>query len=662
MPKEVNEFYDFGDFRLDPARRLVVRGDQPVPLTSKVFETLLVLVRNRDRVLAKEELMNAVWPDSFVEEVNLAQNVSALRKALGESPGENRFIATIPGKGYRFVCEVREPKATRDELIVARHTRAEVTVVEEKEDEIEATRDQLATGLPALPAPRRSVFTWKKSGWIALALVLCLAAAGFYLWRRKSVAVLSPIPRSLAVLPFQPLGSGSDDDHLGLGVADAVITKLSNIRELPVRPTDVVIRYCDSKDPMQAARELGVDSVLSGKIQKSGDRLRVTVQLVRVRDGRALWAQTFDEKTTSIFAVEDSISERVVQALAVNLASQEKLQLARHYTENIDAYRNYLAGLYSEFTFTRDGMNKAIDYFSRAIASDPRYALAYAGLADAYTTESDWLLAPREALPKAESAARKALAFDDNLAEAHGALAHALLHEWRLAESEREFHTALTLNPQSVSTYFAYGEYLASIGRPDLAIAQLHKALTIDPLSPEINSFLPWDYYLERDYAQCLTTAQKAIQMSPEFWVPHMTAGMCQYAQSQFPEAIQEYTKALAMNPESTYAQAGLGMSYARSGNRSEACRAIEKLKSMAKDTYVSPAYIAVVYQVLGDTDSEFAWYAKAYDDLAEWLLWLTVDPIYDNQRNDPRFQDLVKRVGVAQQIGNNVIGSASSH
>jgi DNA-binding winged helix-turn-helix (wHTH) protein/TolB-like protein/Tfp pilus assembly protein PilF len=652
MPKEIREFYDFGDFHLDAGRRLVLRGNEPIPLTSKVFETLLVLVRNCDRVLPKEELMNAVWPDSFVEEVNLAQNISALRKALGESPGENRFIATIPSKGYRFVCEVREPEAARDELIVARHTRAEVTVVEEKEDEGEATMRQFSDGPLALPGSRRSSSLWSKSGWMALAFVLCLAATGFYFWRHRSVATLSSTPRSLAVLPFQPLGGGSDDDHLGLGVADAVITKLSNVRELPVRPTDVVIRYGDSKDPLQAARELGVDSVLSGKIQKSGDRLRVTVQLVRVQDGRTLWAQTFDERTTGIFAVEDSISERVVAALAINLAGQEKLQIAHHYTENIDAYRNYLAGRYSEFTFTRDGMNRAIDYFSRAIASDPRYALAYAGLADAYTTESDWLLPPREALPKAESAARKALAFDDNLAEAHGALAHALLHEWRLAESDREFHTALALNPQSVSTYFAYGEYLASIGRPDLAIAELPKALSIDPLSPEINSFISWDYYLERDYARCLATAQKATQMFPEFWVPHMTAGMCHYARSEFPDAIQEYSKALSMNPESTYAQAGLGMCSARSGRRSEALQAIEKLKAMANNTYVSPAYIGLVYQALGDTDSEFTWYAKAYDDRAEWLLWLTVDPIYDNQRNDPRFRDLVKRVGVAQQSG----------
>lgn len=649
MSKEIKELYYFGDFRLDASRRLVMRGDEVLPLTSKAFETLLVLVRNRDRTLMKDELMSAVWPDSFVEEVNLAQNISALRKALGESPGENRFIATVPGKGYRFVCEVREVGEEVDELIVARHTRAQMVVVEERDDG--EPQSQRAGQLRALPTPKGISRMGKWAAWLVAAAVLGLAVAGAFLWKhRLAGSNAEETGHSLAVLPFQQLGAGTDDEHLGLGVADAIITKLSNIRQLPVRPTDVAIRYSDPKaDPMQAARELGVDSVLTGKIQKSGDRIRVTVQLVRVRDGRALWAQTFDQNYTSIFAVEDSISENVVQALAVNLAGQEKLRLDRHYTENIDAYRNYLEGRYAEFTFTREGMNKAIECFSHAVADDPSYALAYAGLADAYTTESDWLLAPAEALPKAEAAARKALAFDDNLAEAHAALAHALLHEWKLAESNREFHTALLLNPGNVSTYFAYSEYLASIGQPDQAIAQMNKALTIDPLSPEINSFLAWDYYLKRDYDRCLAVSQKAMQMFPDFWVPHMTAGMCRFMRSEFSDAIEEYKKTLAMNPESTFAQAGLGMSLAKSGKRAEALKALEELKAMSKKTYVSPGYVGIAYQALGDSDAEFAWLAKGYDERAEWLLWLTVDPLFDSQRNDPRFRDLVRRVGVAQ-------------
>lgn len=646
MSEEIKELYDFGPFRLDASRRLVSRGADVLPLTSKTFETLLVLVRNHNRVMAKDELMKTLWPDSFVEEVNLAQNVSALRKVLGESPGENLYIATIPGKGYRFVAQVREVGGGTEEIIVERHTRAEVVIREEKDYEDSKPFPEREDPVRALPADKAGVFTWKRA---VIVLALGLVAVSVYVSKVRRTAA-DETAHSLAVLPFQSLAAAPDDEHLGLGVTDAVITKLSNIRQLPVRPTDVVMRYADPKvDPMQAARELGVDSLLSGKIQKSGDRIRVTVQLVRVRDGRPLWAQTFDENFTGIFAVEDSISEKVVQALAVNLAAQEKKQLERHYTENVDAYRYYLEGRYSEFIFTRDGMNKAIAYFDHAIADDPSYALAYAGLADAYTTESDWLLSPREALPKAEAAARKALAYDDNLAEAHEALAHALLHELRLAEADREFHRALLLNPSSLATHYTYAEYLASIGQEDQAIAQMHEALTIDPLSPEVNSFLGWDFYLKRDYPSCLAQSQKAMQMFPDFWLPHVIAGMCRSILGEYPEAIAEYQKARAMNPEATVPLSGLAFNYAKSGDKAAARKVLQEMESVGNQSYVSPFFVGLVYDALGERDKEFSYYAKGYDDRAEWLLWLTLDPIFDGVRGDPRFRELVRRVGVAQ-------------
>ena len=642
MTAETKELYEFGPFRLDPSRRVVSREGKTLQLTSKSFETLLLLVRNRDRVLLKDELMKALWPDTFVEEVNLAQNISALRKALGESPGENLYIATIPGKGYRFVGDVQEPPGDGgSEVILERRTTSHLLIQEQVED-LDNASLEIADRGRALPPAR-------KSSWIRWALALPalgLLAAGAYVLgvRQKS----DPPGRSLAVLPFHSLSGAEDDQHLGLGVTDAVITKLSNLRELAVRPTDVSLRYADQKvDPMQAAHEMGVDSLLTGKIQKCGDRIRVTVQLLRVRDGRPLWAQSFDDNFTSIFAVEDSISEKVAEALAINLAAEEKKELSRHYTENIDAYRNYLEGRYSEFTFTRDGMNKAIEYFSRAIALDPGYALAYAGLADAYTTESDWLLSPREAMPKAEAAARKALAYDDNLAEAHAALAHALLHEWRLAESDREFHRALQLNPSNTTTYYEYAEYLASTGDEDQAITQMNKALTLDPLSPEVNSFLAWDWYLKRDYDRCLVVSNQAMQILPDFWVPHLTAGMCYFIKAQYPEAIQEFEKAKAMNPEATFPMAGVGMSYAMWGKKAEARKVVGDMESLSKQKYVSPIFIGLVYNALGERDAEFQWYAKAYEDRSEYLLWLSLDPIFDGVRQDPRFVALVKQVGV---------------
>jgi tetratricopeptide (TPR) repeat protein len=294
-------------------------------------------------------------------------------------------------------------------------------------------------------------------------------------------------------------------------------------------------------------------------------------------------------------------------------------------------------------------MNQAIGYFDRAISQDPSYALAYAGLADAYTTESDWLLSPREALPKAEAAARHALAFDDNLAEAHAALAHALMHEWRMAEADREFHRALLLNPSSTSTYYEYAEYLASIGDLDHAIAQMNEALTIDPLSPEVNSFLAWDYYLKRDYDRCLQISGKAMQTFPDFWVPHLGAGMCYFAKGQYPQAIQEYQTARTMNPEASFPMAGVGMSYAKLGDKPAARTVAHEMENMAKQSYISPLYIGLIYDALGERDREFDYYAKAYDDRSEYLLWLTLDPVFDEVRGDPRFNDLVKRVAVAK-------------
>jgi TolB-like protein/DNA-binding winged helix-turn-helix (wHTH) protein/Flp pilus assembly protein TadD len=647
MASEIKELYEFGQFRLEASRRVVSRNGEVLPLTSKAFETLLVLVRNRDRVLVKEELMRVLWPDTFVEEVNLAQNISALRKALGETPGQNLYIATIPGKGYRFVGQVRESGADAGELIVERRTTAQI-LIQEQVEEVSDGKPAPGQGeipLRSLPAGER--LSWWKAG---LALVVAfLLAGGLYFWQASRSSSAGRI-QSLAVLPFRALSANEDDQHLGLGVTDAVITKLSNIRQLAVRPTDTILRYNDPKvDAMNAARAMGVDSLLTGKIQKSGDRLRLTVQLVRVRDGRPLWGQTFDDNFASIFAVEDSISEKVAEALAVKLGAEEKSELARHYTENIDAYRNYLEGRYAEFTFTRDGMNQAIAYFDRAIAQDPGYALAYAGLADAYTTESDWLLSPREALPKAEAAARRALAYDDNLAEAHAALAHALLHEWRMAESEREFQRALQLNSSNTATHYEYAEYLASTGDEDRAITEMNTALTLDPLSPEVNSFLAWDWYFKRDYDRCLAISGKTAQTFPEFWVPHITAGMCQFIKGKYPEAIQEFQKARTMNPEATFPMAGLGISYAKSGNRAEARRVAVEMENLARQRYVAPVFIGIVYDALGERDAEFRWYDKAYDDRSEYLLWLTLDPIFDEVRADPRFANLVKRVGVAK-------------
>jgi DNA-binding winged helix-turn-helix (wHTH) protein/TolB-like protein/Tfp pilus assembly protein PilF len=625
MPVETKQIYEFGPYRLDATRRTLTRGEEPLALTSKVFDTLLALLAHRDRILLKDELMKLVWPDSFVEEVNLAQNVSALRKLLGESPGQNRYIATVPGKGYRFVGDVRElPEAVVEEPALAP---SPVTA-------------------PALPDRKRSRLLF-----IAVCIFAALAGSLYIIGIAEKRSTAPSPPRSLAVLPFRLLEKQNGDDHLGLGMTDAVITKLTNIRALVVRPTSAVLRYTDAGlDPAKVGHELAVESLLDGKVQQSGDRIRVTVQLIRVEDGQPLWAQTFDDKFTDIFALEDSISEKVAQALAVKFGGQEQKELARHYTSNIEAYRDYVQGRYFEFQFTRGGLNQAIWEFDRAIELDPSYALAYAGLADAYTTASDWILPPREALLNAESAARKALVFDDQLAEGHAALAHALLHEWKLQASRKEFQRALSLNPNNTSFYFAYGEYLADTGKEDESIGQLKKALQIDPLSPEINGMLAWPLYLKRDYDGALAACQKTIKLYPDFYVAHWWSGNAYLMRGQLKQAVQELQTARALNPDSTGTIATLAAAHALSGNRAEAERLLADLVARRSKQYVSPLDIATVLHALGHKDEVFKWLDKAYDDQSELLIVLDRDPAYDDLRGDPRFQAIVRKVRQGEQ------------
>jgi DNA-binding winged helix-turn-helix (wHTH) protein/TolB-like protein/tetratricopeptide (TPR) repeat protein len=619
MVLETKGIFEFGPYRVDAERRTLNRGDELVPLTSKVFDTLLALVANHDRVLLKDELMKLVWPDSFVEEVNLAQNVSALRKILGETPGQNRYIATIPGKGYRFVGNVRELN-----------------------DLVAEAPPPIADAPPvAAHAPARN-----RSRLFFIAVCIFAALAGsVYIIGIAGRRQLSSQPRSLAVLPFRSLDR-QNDEHLGLGMTDAVITKLSNVRQLVVRPTSSVLRYSEiGVDPAKAGRELAVESLLDGKVQQSGDRIRVTVQLIRVDDGRPLWAQTFDDRFTDIFALEDSISEEVAHALAVKFGGPEQRELVRHYTSNVEAYRDYVQGRYFEYQFTRGGLNQALWEFDRAIELDPSYALAYAGLADAYTTASEWVLPPREALPKAEAAARKALLFDDQLADAHAALAHALLHEWKLAASGQEFKRALSLNPNNTSFYFAYSEYLADTGKQDEAIAELNKALQLDPLSPEINSMPAWPLYLKRDYDGALAACLKTIKLHPDYWVVHWWASVAYLMKGQAAQSLAEAQKSAALNPDSTGALSTLAAAYVMSGNRAEGEKLLLELVSRRSKQYVSPMDIANAYHALGQKDETFHWLNKAYEDESEMLIVLDRDPAFDDLRSDARLQALVRKI-----------------
>lgn len=671
MSERPAHFYEFGPFRLDAVKRVLLREGQPVPLTPKAFETLLVLIQNSGRVMGKDDLMQLLWPDSFIEieEANLSVNISTLRKALGESRSEHRYIVTVPGRGYRFAANVREWWDEGTELIVQQRTRASVVIEQEEEQEGargregEGARGEQAKTSPDLLSPpaslslplSSSLARRRRPGQLALVVSVALVGLGAalaYWWfaGRQPKVGDGAVVRSIAVLPFKLLSSDGGDEYLGLGMADALITKLGNLSQVAVRPTSAVRRYTGLEpDPVKAGRELKVDSVLEGSIQKSDEQIRVTVQLVKVEDGRHLWAEKFDERFTGIFAIEDSISERVAVALALKLTGEERRRLTRHHTENTEAYQLYLKGRYHWNKRTPDSLKKGVESFQQAIDKDPGYASAYAGLADSYTLLGiQEVLFPKDAFQKARAAAAKALEIDDTLAEAHASLAHISLHGWDWANAEREFKRAVELNPNYATAHHWYAEYLTALGRMEEAIAEEKRSQEMDPLSLVINTDVGWHLYYARRYDQAIEQYRKTLELDPNFTLAHLRLGQAYEQKQKYAEAIAELNKALALSAGSTETVSALGHAYALSGQKAQAQKALDELKGRAQQGYASAYFIAAIYAGLGERDQAFAWLEKAYEDRSGWLIFIKAEPKLDSLRSDPRFTDLLRRIGLA--------------
>jgi DNA-binding winged helix-turn-helix (wHTH) protein/TolB-like protein/Tfp pilus assembly protein PilF len=653
--------YVFGSFRIEVSERQLLRDDQPVPLPPKVFDTLLVLVEHSGHIVGKDELMKTVWPDTFVEEANLTVNISALRKVLGEDSPEQQFIETIPRRGYRFIAPVSESQHGTVDLIAKEDTGTCIAAEEEHETSVPAESapafEQKAR--PVVSSGTKSKVQWRWQ--IALGLVCVLAigsaVALSYFWssreakqRETSVAGKTAL-KSIAVLPFKTLGS-QDDEYLGIGITDALITRLGNIRQIVVRPTSAVRKYTDAgQDSLAAGREQGVEVVLDGRLQRDGDRIRLTVQLLRVQDGVSLWAAKFDDRFTNIFAVEDSISQQVIRELPVELGNIDQARFQKHQQENIEAYESYLKGRYFWNKYTVEGNEKAIAYFNQAIANDSRYALAYVGLAESYGVGANYgWLPPKEAMPKAKAAATKALEIDDTLAEAHTSLGGVeMFYEWDWTAAERELKRALELNPNYPSAHDLYSNYLQATGRLDEAIAQSKRAEELDPLSLGLNEDTAIAYYISRQYDQAIEQYRKTLELDSGYVSGHLGLGHVYEQKGRYEEAIAEYQKAISLSERTTDALGALGHALAASGKRSEAMKVLDELKHPPKQRYASPYDLAILYVGLGEKEEALRWLEKAYEARASGLIYLKVDPIFDSLRSDPRFAALVQRVGLGQ-------------
>lgn len=634
-PENKKFVYEFGKFVLDPQEKTLFVEGKPVHLPAKEFETLVLLVENNGKALSKEEMMTAVWQDAFVEEGNLAKQISRLRKIF--NTGDEKLIETLPKHGYRFSANVSRAFTPLDEeMCLERRTVKKLTVKVEKD---------------FLDAPQALLPSFNKIStrtlFAALGLaIFAVALVGWY-WNKSN----NPTKiKTVAVLPFKMLDSDAEK-YWELGMADALIMKLGNARQIVVRPTSAVRKYAgEVQDSAAAGRELKADAVLEGSIQRSGDKIRISVQLVKVSDGTTFWTETFDEKVTDVFVVQDSISSQVARALELKLTGEEQKRLTKRQTESPEAYQAYLIGRYYWNKRTMEGFEKAIANFNQAIEKDKNFAHAYVGLADSYILIGYFGGLPMtEAMPKAKQAAMEALNIDDSIAEAHASLANIRAwYEWDAEGAEIEFKKAIELNSNYPTAHHWYGLYLAAVKRFDEAVREMKTAQELDPTSLIIHADLGYVYYFARQYDQAIEQCQKTLEMDPNFEIAHYEMGLALAGKGNYDEAVASFEKAARLDGKAQ-ALAMIGYAYAKAGKRGEAEKILRKMEDLAKRRFIDANKMVVIYTALGDKDRAFEWLEKDFEARSSSVFEIGVDPRIDDLRSDIRFKNLLQRIGLPQ-------------
>jgi TolB-like protein/Flp pilus assembly protein TadD len=458
----------------------------------------------------------------------------------------------------------------------------------------------------------------------------------------------------LAVLPLLNLSGNAADEYLAVGLADALITRLSRIQQVVVRPTSAILKFADrERDAVAAARQLDADSVVEGTLRRDGDRFRVTVQLVSARTGAIEWANTFDENVTDIFALEDVIAERIVAALTLTLTGEEQRSLRKTTTHSGAAYESYLEGRFHWNKRTAEGCERAIACFERAIVSDPNYALAYSGLADAHVAlgiQGIVLsgLSPSATFPRARTAIASALSLDDGVAEVYTSLGQVnFFYDWDFTAAEKAYRRSLDLNPNYATGHHSYAMALTFMNRQAAAMAEIEQARALEPFSPIINANLGRVLYHARRYEEAIAHLEKTLELDPSFVLTHHRLGLAFEANGMYEEATREFTIVQRLSAGGPFATAALGCVYAMSGRRSDAERLLESLLETARQQYVAAPLIAEMCIGLGDYDRAFGWLDRGVEERSSVLVGLLVNPRYEPVRDDPRFQRLVERVGL---------------
>jgi TolB-like protein/DNA-binding winged helix-turn-helix (wHTH) protein/Flp pilus assembly protein TadD len=629
MDLTAKHFYEFGPFQLDDEKRILWCASEPVALPPKEVETLLVLVRSHGQLVEKEELMKALWPDTFVEEANLAVHISNLRKVLQDQTDAGPCIETVPRRGYRFVANVVEHR--------------------------EASERTPTMGVVESPVTRPGWRAHPLSLTIAALGAVSLLAVGIAFFRRRAQPIIGPPVQihSIAVLPLQNLSGDSSQEYFVDGLTEMLVTDLAQIHALRVTSRTSVMRYKGTHKPVsEIAQDLNVEGVVEGSVVRSRGRVRITAQLIEAKSDTHLWARTFEGNLQDVLALQSRVAQAIADGVRVRLTPQEQAHLSAIHVTVPEAQEAYLKGRYLLNQRTPESSKKSLKYFQLAVRKDSHYALAHVALAEVYAVlASDDIAEPKGMVIKAKQAAQRALELDGGLGEAYATLAHLeFIYNWDFRNAEQEFRHATELSPNYATAHQWYGLLLLAERRFDEASREFSTALEIDPLSLVSGIDLAQVYFYSGRFDQAVEQTQKFLEINRDFAMAHDLLAMAYEQKGKYPEAIAEFQKYSELTNGSLDARTHLAHAYAVSGKPNQARKILRELEQAPKGGEFLSAYdIASVYAGLGEKEHAFFWLDRAIEERAVMLTFADIDPLLGPLHIDPRFQALIRRIGLPQ-------------
>ncbi len=649
--------YEFGLYRIDPIEQILYRHQEALHLSPKLVETLLFLLENSGRVIAKEEFQTHLWPDTFVEEINLARNISLLRKTLSEGAAGEQFIETIPKRGYRFLAPVKKVQLPTPQITLQVAPPSQMSEPAEVAPSVhnEPTLPAVET---LAPASKSQTAVRGRMRLILIPTVLLLGLLGLAvvsgsLFQSTERAARSI--KSLAVLPLKITGAGPETEYIGFGLTDMLITRLGALRQFAIRPTSAITKYAES-DVQAAGRALQVEAVVTGHAYLVGSRIRVSVQLVSVSSNQITWSGTFDGEVTNLFTVQDEMATQLASVLTQQKNPGAGAALAQRRSSDPQAQTNYLKGRYFE---DRREWQKAFQFYQAATQADPQFAPAWVGMARGYCFGAGGISHPLQYMPKAKECALRALQLDEGLADAHSVLATVLEnYDWDWQGAEAEYRKAVAL-PNSTAAHFGYAECMAFQGRFNEAIVEVQRVLESDPLSLAVSSNIATIHYYARQYDQAIEWSQKTLELNPRHAVAYLMLGAIYEKKGMQQESIAARLKAKELSGEAPETIATLKRAMAESGWAGYWRKELEIAQAQrTKDYY--PAYvIATIYARLGEKETAKQMLHEAFAERA-LMTALKIDPILDEVRADPEIRALIVKIGLNPDPAHRLMQSST--